>query len=133
LPTYTHLAVTPLILAHVTAPPALIDKVGDIDVNVPRAIVSKFDCPFSSAARCARRQRWRFAKGNQHLNGRRALIYSRVRKNALQPSESDITREQRNQQVLQALMSKLARFGTLMRMQFIADDLMKPLATDLSA
>ena len=130
---YTDIPVNHLIVVNFSQFRDLIDKVGGIDVNVPRAIVSKFDCPFSSAARCARWQGWRFAKGEQHLNGRRALIYSRVRKNALQPSESDITREQRNQQVLQALMSKLASFGTFMRMPFIGDDLMKPLATDLSA
>jgi len=130
---YTDIPVNHLIVVNFAEFRDLIDKVGGIDVNVPRAIVSKFDCPFASAARCARWQGWRFAKGRQHLNGRRALIYSRVRKNALQPSESDITREQRNQQVLQALMSKLASFGTFMRMPFIGDDLMKPLATDLSA
>ncbi|MGZ4257236.1 MAG: LCP family protein [Gaiellaceae bacterium] len=130
---YTDIPVNHLIVVNFSQFRDLIDKVGGIDVNIPRAIVSKFDCPFASAARCAGWQGWRFAKGKQHLNGRRALIYSRVRKNALQPSESDITREQRNQQVLQALMSKLASFGTFMRMPFIGDALMKPLATDLSA
>jgi anionic cell wall polymer biosynthesis LytR-Cps2A-Psr (LCP) family protein len=67
------------------------------------------------------------------MNGRRALIYSRVRKNLLNPAESDITRGERNQQVLQALMSKLASFNTFMRLPLIGGDLMKPLATDLSA
>ena len=38
-----------------------------------------------------------------------------------------------NQQVLQAVMSKLASFSTYVRMPFIGGDLMKPLATDLSA
>src|ERR1051325_6313354 len=67
------------------------------------------------------------------MNGQRALVYSRVRKNLLNPGDSDITRGERNQQVLQALMSKLASFSTFMRMPFIGGDLMKPLATDLSA
>ena len=67
------------------------------------------------------------------MNGHRALIYSRVRKNLLNPAESDITRGERNQQVLQALMSKLASFNTFMRLPLIGGDLMKPLATDLSA
>ena len=56
-----------------------------------------------------------------------------MRKNLLNPSESDITRGERNQQVLQALMSKLASFDTFMRMPLIGGDLLKPLATDLSA
>ena len=78
----------------------LIDKIGGIDVVVSGPILSKFDCPYGTEARCARWPGWRFAKGKQHLNGRRALIYSRVRKNALNPAESDITRGERNQQVL---------------------------------
>ena len=130
---YTDIPVNHLIVVNFAQFRDLIDKVGGIDVNIPRPIVSKFDCPYASAVRCERWQGWRFAKGEQHLNGRRALIYSRVRKNALAPGESDITREQRNQQVLQALMGELASFSTFMRMPFIGDDLMKPLATDLSA
>ena len=77
----------------------LIDKIGGIDVTVGGPILSKFDCPYGTAARCARWPGWRFAKGRQHLNGHRALIYSRVRKNLLNPAESDITRGERNQQV----------------------------------
>ena len=41
------------------------------------------------------------------MSGQRALIYSRVRKNALNPGDSDITRAERNQDVEQALMGKL--------------------------
>jgi polyisoprenyl-teichoic acid--peptidoglycan teichoic acid transferase len=111
----------------------LIDKIGGIDVVVPRPIISKFDCPYAKPTRCARWKGWRFPKGKVHLNGKRALIYSRVRKNALDPSETDITRGERNQQVLQAVMSKLAGFGTYVRMPFIGGSLLKPLATDLSA
>jgi anionic cell wall polymer biosynthesis LytR-Cps2A-Psr (LCP) family protein len=66
------------------------------------------------------------------MNGRRAVIYARVRKNAL-GNDTDITRGERQQQVLQALMSKLASFSTFVRMPWIGGDLMKPLATDLSA
>lgn len=111
----------------------LIDAVGGIDIVVPGRIQSKFDCPYGTQARCARWPGWRFQPGKQHMNGQRALIYSRVRKNLLNPAESDITRSERNQQVLQALMSKLASFSTFMRLPLIGGDLMKPLATDLSA
>jgi LCP family protein required for cell wall assembly len=111
----------------------LIDAVGGIDIVVPERIQSKFDCPYGSEARCARWPGWRFQPGKQHMNGQRALVYSRVRKNLLNPADSDITRGERNQQVLQALMSKLASFSTFMRLPFIGDDLMKPLATDMSA
>ena len=130
---YTDLPINHLVVVNFAEFRDLIDKVGGIDVVVPGRILSKFDCPYGTEARCARWPGWRFAAGKQHLNGRRALIYSRVRKNALNPGESDITRGERNQQVLQALMSKLASFGTFMRMPLIGGDLLKPLATDLSA
>jgi LCP family protein required for cell wall assembly len=130
---YTGIPVNHVIVVNFAQFRDLIDKVGGIDVVVPRPILSKFDCPYSTNARCARWPGWRFAKGKQHLDGRRALIYSRVRKNLLNPAESDITRGERNQQVLQALTSKLASFSTFMRMPWIGGDLMKPLATDLSA
>jgi anionic cell wall polymer biosynthesis LytR-Cps2A-Psr (LCP) family protein len=111
----------------------LIDAVGGIDVVISEPIQSKFDCPYPTEARCARWPGWRFKPGKQHLDGQRALVYSRVRKNLLNPGDSDITREARNQQVVQALMSKLASYSTFMRLPFIGGDLMKPLATDLSA
>jgi LCP family protein required for cell wall assembly len=110
----------------------LIDAVGGIDVNVPENILSdKFDCPFS-ASRCQSWKGWRFQKGVQHMSGHRALIYSRIRVNQLNPSESDITRGQRQQQVLQAAMTRLASVGTFFRLPFSGGDLMKPLSTDLS-
>jgi LCP family protein required for cell wall assembly len=111
---------------------SLIDAVGGITVNVPENILSdKFDCPFS-ATRCESWKGWRFQKGVQHMNGHRALIYSRVRVNQLNPSDSDISRGAHQQQVLQAAMSKLASASTFFRLPFSGGDLMKPLSTDLS-
>jgi anionic cell wall polymer biosynthesis LytR-Cps2A-Psr (LCP) family protein len=69
----------------------------------------------------------------QHMNGWRALVYSRIRENRLNPKESDVTRGARQQQVLQAIQNKLASVGTLVRLPFIGGDLLKPLATDLTA
>jgi LCP family protein required for cell wall assembly len=111
----------------------LIDAVGGIDVNVPQNILSnRFDCPFASSARCAQWEGWRFHKGVQHMNGHRALIYSRIRENRLNPADTDISRGARQQQVMQATLSKLASAGTFFRLPFDGGDLMKPLATDLS-
>jgi LCP family protein required for cell wall assembly len=110
----------------------LIDAVGGIDINVPEKILSnRFDCPYTGS-RCSSWQGWHFAKGMQHMNGHRALIYSRVRENRLNPADSDISRGQHQQQVMQAAMSKLASIGTFFRLPFSGSDLLKPLATDLS-
>jgi LCP family protein required for cell wall assembly len=112
----------------------LVDAVGGIDINVPAPIVSnRFDCPYSSSARCQQWQGWRFEKGVQHMDGHRALIYSRIRENRLNPADTDITRGQRQQAVMQATLSKLASASMFLRLPFSGGDLMKPLATDMSA
>ena len=130
---YTDIPVNHIVIVNFAQFKDLIDAVGGVDIVVSERIQSKFDCPYSTAARCERWPGWRFQPGKQHMNGQRALIYSRVRKNALNPGDSDITREARNQQVIQALMSKLASFSTFMRLPFVGHELMRPLATDLSA
>jgi LCP family protein required for cell wall assembly len=111
----------------------LIDNVGGVDINVPEPILSnKFDCPYS-AARCRTWNGWHFSKGRQHMDGRRALIYSRIRENRLNPAETDITRGERQQAVVRAVMSKLLGFGTFFKLPFNGSDLLEPLTTDLSA
>ncbi|HEY8192483.1 MAG TPA: LCP family protein [Gaiellaceae bacterium] len=111
----------------------VIDALGGIDVDVKKPAVTKVECPYKSAERCARWGGWRFGRGRQHMNGRRALIYSRIRKNELDPSETDLNRVGRQQQVLQATLDKMVSFRTYVRLPFIGDDLVSPLTTDLSA
>jgi LCP family protein required for cell wall assembly len=111
----------------------LIDALGGIDVNVPKKILSNpFDCPYKPA-RCREWEGWRFAKGMQHMDGRRALVYSRIRTNQLDPSDTDISRGNRQQAVADAVGDKIASVGTFLRLPFIGDSLAAPLATDLSA
>ena len=111
----------------------LIDNIGGIDINVPAPILSnKFDCPYSRG-RCARWSGWRFAKGPQHMDGRRALIYSRIRENRLDPSDTDIRRGERQQAVVRAAVSKLLGLSTFFKLPFNGKKLLEPLATDLSA
>jgi LCP family protein required for cell wall assembly len=112
----------------------LIDALGGIDVNVPKPIRSnRFDCPFATQARCSQWQGWRFAKGNQHMNGERALIYSRIRENMLDPAETDVTRGARQQQVIDAVTAKFTSPGTLAKLPFDGSSVAKPLTTDLTA
>ena len=111
----------------------LIDNVGGIDITVPAPILSnKFDCPYDAAG-CARWEGWRFAKGRQHMDGRRALIYSRIRENQLDPRDTDISRGGRQQAVLRAALHKLLGFGTFVKLPFNGKSLLRPLTTDLSA
>ena len=111
----------------------LIDAVGGIDITVPRPIRSDaFDCPYK-AKRCASWDGWRFARGPQHMDGRRALVYSRIRHNQLDPGGTDFTRARRQQEVVEATLDKVTGFGTAVKLPFVGDTLAAPLATDLGA
>jgi LCP family protein required for cell wall assembly len=112
----------------------LIDAVGGIDVTIPRAILSnRFDCPFKTSKQCADWPGWRFEKGTQHMNGQRALVYSRIRENLLDPSETDFDRARRQQQVIQATADEVTDLGTGLKLPFLGDEIVQPLATELSA
>jgi LCP family protein required for cell wall assembly len=112
----------------------LIDRLGGITVDVPKPIRSnRFDCPYPTQARCDKWPGWRFRKGSQHMNGGRALIYSRIRENLLDPAETDVTRGARQQAVLDATAAKFTSIGTLAGVPFDGSSLAKPLTTDLTA
>ena len=67
------------------------------------------------------------------MNGWRAQIYSRIRENQLNPADNDITRGERQQQVLHAVIAKLTGFSTFLKAPFSGASFVDPLTTDLSA
>jgi LCP family protein required for cell wall assembly len=112
----------------------LVDALGGVEVDVPGPIIAnKFDCPFKTQQQCDRWSGWRFRGGKQQMDGRRALVYSRIRENRLNPEENDLTRAERQQAVVRAITDEATSFTTLAKMPFVADDLIAPLATDLTA
>jgi LCP family protein required for cell wall assembly len=129
----TGLPINHVVIVDFGAFKTLIDGVGGIDVNVPEPILSnRFDCPYKTTQRCSTWQGWHFDKGVQHMNGQRALIYSRIRENRLNPGDSDITRALRQQAVMQQTLTKLASASTFFRLPFSGSKLLSPIATDLS-
>ena len=50
------------------------------------------------------------------MNGHRALVYARVRKNELNPAENDFSRAERQQQVVQAISDKTVGFWGYLHM-----------------
>ncbi len=112
----------------------VIDALGGVNIDVPKPILSnKFECPRASQAACDRWKGWRFKKGEQTMNGKRALIYARIRENMLDPKESDITRGERQQAVVSAIADEIVSFKEYLKAPFNGDDIVKPVATDLSA
>ena len=131
--TYTGLDINHVVLVDFADFKDLIDALGGVRVDVPKPILSnRFDCPYPTSAQCQRWQGWRFRKGEQEMSGSRALIYSRIRENRLDPAENDLTRTARQQAVVEAIQSKLTSPFTLLKMPFVGGKLVKPVATDLS-
>jgi LCP family protein required for cell wall assembly len=129
---YTGLKINHVVIVDFSKFEDMIDAEGGIDVNVPAPILSnRFDCPYDAAG-CAKWDGWRFSKGRQHMDGHRALIYSRIRENQLNPRESDFTRAARQQAVIQAATAKLTSPGLLLKLPFKGDSLTAPLTTDLT-
>ena len=113
---------------------SVIDALGGVTIDVPTPILSnRFDCPYPTEARCQLWEGWRFEAGEQTMDGQRALIYSRVRENRLDPADNDLTRGTRQQEVVEAMADELVGLGTFVKLPFIGDDLVEPLTTDLSA
>ncbi|HYX84524.1 MAG TPA: LCP family protein [Gaiellales bacterium] len=119
----TGLKVNHVVLVDFTGFRDLIDALGGITLYNPTKVVSsqKFDGFI-----------WHFGKGTIHLDGRHALAYARIR-HTTNPRDSDITRTERQQRVLQALMHELVTPSSLLHLTSIGSAIAKPLATDLSA
>jgi LCP family protein required for cell wall assembly len=103
--------------------PALIDSLGGIDVTVDRRVCSP---PFDNF--------WKgltFPKGEQRLDGERALGFSRVRTNDCAPGETDIDRAARQQKVLDGIKDQVTSPSTFFRLPLVSWKAPQALRTDL--
>jgi len=105
--------------------PAFIDALGGITVNNKSRICSpEFDNFFRG---------FNLPKGEQELDGRTALGFSRVRKNPCAPGENDLDRAERQQEVLSGIKGKLFSPGTFIRLPWVSWKAPKALRSDLKA
>ena len=121
--TLTSLKVNHVVLVDFNGFRKLIDDLGGITIVNPTKIVSSED--FDGHG-------WQFGKGPIHLDGRRALAYARIR-HTTNAADTDISRTERQQRVLQALMHELIKPSSLLHLPSVGRSVVKPLATDLSA
>jgi LCP family protein required for cell wall assembly len=103
--------------------PELIDSLGGITVHNRTRICSP---PFDNFWKGIR-----FRKGEIELNGRRALGYSRVRKNPCNPSEDDRDRAARQQEVLRAIGDAATSPGAFVRLPWVSWKAPKALKSDM--
>jgi LCP family protein required for cell wall assembly len=103
--------------------PELIDALGGITVTAKSKICSP---PFDNFWKGLK-----FPKGENHLDGTKALGFARVRKNRCAPGETDLDRAERQQQVLQGIRHKLVSPTTFFRLPLVSWRAPKALKTDM--
>jgi LCP family protein required for cell wall assembly len=109
-----------------------IDAIGGIDVNVPDSFTAKYPANDDPSIN----PNWitvTFAKGQQHMDGARAIIYARARYVLDNPAEgSDFARSQRQQIIMKAALSKMKSWQTWPQIFNAMDKLQKTIYTNLS-
>ena len=114
---FTGIAINHIVVIDFNGFPRAIDAVGGVDVYVPRTITSWYSGG----------QTVTFTKGWNHMDGKRAMVYARIRK-----VDSDFFRQARQQQILQALQKKIASFGNLPDLPSDASKIVRALSNDLT-
>lgn len=95
----------------------VVDAVGGVDVNVPFDFVSNHTGGQA------------FKKGPAHLDGKRALVYSRMR---YEDPRGDYGRQERQQQVIKGILKKAVSLDTLGNFGGLMKTVSKNIATNLS-
>ena len=104
--------------------PNFIDSLGGITVDSRSRICSP---PFDNFWKGIR-----FKKGENELDGRRALGFARVRKNTCAPAEDDRDRAARQQEVLRAIGSQVKSPSTFFRLPLVSWAAPRTLKTDMN-
>ncbi len=103
--------------------PKFVDAIGGITVTAKRRVCSP---PFDNFWKGLK-----FKKGENHLNGEKALGWARVRKNECAPSEDDTARAARQQQLLSGVRGQFFSPFMLIRAPWVAWRAPRAFKTDL--
>ena len=98
---FTGLQINHIIIVNLANFPKFIDAVGGITLRTDKI------CSNISGGTADGGFTLDLSAGMHHLNGEQALILARTRENTCNPAENDLTREMRQQQILNAIKSKL--------------------------
>ncbi len=122
---FTGLSINHLIIVNLANFPKFIDDVGGVTVKTGRV------CSQISGGTANGGFSLNLRPGVHHLNGRDALTLARTRENRCNPAENDITREKRQQQILNGVKSQLFTLHTFFHLPWVAWDAPSVLRTDM--
>jgi LCP family protein required for cell wall assembly len=110
----TGVKINHLIIVNLSNFPKFIDALGGIDIKTPRI------CSQISGGAKNGGFTLNLRPGNHHLNGTQALTLARTRENRCNPAENDLTREKRQQQILNSIKSQLTSPLTFFRLPWVS-------------
>ncbi|HLJ03968.1 MAG TPA: LCP family protein [Solirubrobacteraceae bacterium] len=122
---FTGVKINHIIIVNLAAFPPFIDAIGGVDVKTGRVC--------SDISGGAKNGGWSLylRPGVHHLSGIQALVYARTRENKCNPSDNDLTRVRHQQEILNAIKSKLLSVGTFFRLPWASWEAPKVLRTDM--
>ncbi|HEY1522497.1 MAG TPA: LCP family protein [Solirubrobacteraceae bacterium] len=122
---FTGLKINHIIIVNLGNFPKFIDAIGGVTIHTGRI------CANISGGRSNGGFTVNLRPGDHHLSGLQALLVSRIRENSCNPSENDLTREKRQQQVLNAIKGQLISFHTFFHLPWAAWDAPQALRSDM--
>jgi LCP family protein required for cell wall assembly len=106
--------------------PQLIDAMGGIDY-AGGCVIARIDGGFSQGGYTLR-----LRAGTHHLDGKQALALARTRENLCAPNQNDLTREEHQQALFNAMKSRLFSPSSFLRLPWIAWNAPPAIISDMS-
>jgi LCP family protein required for cell wall assembly len=122
---FTGIKINHVIVVNLARFPPFIDAIGGIDVKTEHV------CANIAGGKKNGGFTLNFKPGVHHMNGLQALLYARIRENPCNPADSDLTRVQHQQELLNAIKSKLLSLGTFIRLPWASWNAPQVLETDM--
>ena len=122
---FTGLKINHIIIVNLANFPKFIDAIGGITVKTDKV------CSTISGGRSNGGFTLNLSAGTHTLTGEQALILARTRDNTCNPTENDLTREMRQQQILNAIKGQLLSFDTFIHLPWAAWDAPQALRSDM--
>jgi LCP family protein required for cell wall assembly len=122
---FTGIKINHIIIVNLGAFPKFIDAIGGVDVTTGRI------CSNISGGTANGGFTLNLRPGTHHLTGIQALTLARTRHNTCNPTESDLTRVRRQQQILNGIKSQLLSPGSFLHLPWAAWQAPKVLRTDM--
>jgi LCP family protein required for cell wall assembly len=122
---FTGVKINHVIVVNLARFPPFIDAIGGVDVKTEHV------CANISGGKKNGGFTLNFKPGVHHLSGLQALLYARIRENPCNPGDSDLTRVRHQQEILNAIKSKLLSVGTFFRLPWASWDAPQVLESDM--